>query len=273
MWRKLYYLLPPHFRFFLRWIFYLPTDLFSRRDPDLIPPRRLIYTGRGDFKKQGLEWLSFFKNKARLQPTDAVLDIGSGIGRIAVPLTTYLTYRYEGFDVVKLGVNWCEKYISAKFPIFHFQYIDLFNDLYKAKGLDAKSMEFPYEDKSFDFVCSISVFTHLLPGELENYLVQMSRVMKPGAKAVCTFFILDEKSKNDMQHSNSRFNFRYKQSESYSLMDLKVKSANVAYEENYLIEQFLQNGFEIVDKVNGHWSGRPLEMELAFQDIFVLQKK
>lgn len=43
------------------------------------------------------------------------MDIGSGIGRTAVPLTKFLNpdARYEGFDVVKKGVKWCNAKIKT----------------------------------------------------------------------------------------------------------------------------------------------------------------
>ena len=53
--------------------------------------------------------LKQFIDLGGLKPEHRVLDIGSGIGRVAIPLTEYLNEKgsYEGFDVVELGVNWC----------------------------------------------------------------------------------------------------------------------------------------------------------------------
>jgi 2-polyprenyl-3-methyl-5-hydroxy-6-metoxy-1,4-benzoquinol methylase len=121
--RKLYYALPPAVRFMARRLYYLPIDtwenLTGQRDA-LTPPRGMIYTGSGAFRKQGKELVERFVKLAGLQPHHAVLDIGSGIGRVAIPLTEYLSEegRYEGFDVVEKGVQWCQAHITQQFPNF-----------------------------------------------------------------------------------------------------------------------------------------------------------
>ena len=166
--RKLYYALPPAWRFLARRLYYLPADLYEglsgRRDA-MTPPRGLIYTGSGDFRAQGEKMRQYFVELAGLQPHHRVLDVGSGIGRIAAPLTDYLDEQgsYEGFDVVEVGVRWCEKAISRRFPNFRFKYVDLDNDLYRSGGGSAADFRFPYADEDFDFVVLTSVFTHMLP--------------------------------------------------------------------------------------------------------------
>ena len=89
MFRKLYYLLPVTLRYTARKIFYYPIDLLKKRS-ELVPPSGLIYTGGGDFEKQGKDWLLFFKRYGNLNENSNVLDIGSGIGRIAIPLVDFL---------------------------------------------------------------------------------------------------------------------------------------------------------------------------------------
>ena len=75
------------------------------------PPKGKIFVGSGDFISQEKNTLELFKEYGNLLPEHTVLDIGSGIGRMAVPLTSYLnnTSQYEGFDIVAEGVNWCKK--------------------------------------------------------------------------------------------------------------------------------------------------------------------
>lgn len=272
MLRKLFYLLPPSWRHSIRWIIYLPEDLFAAKK-ELSPPARLIYTGRGDFLKQGKEWCDFFIHHAGLKPSHKVLDIGSGIGRIALPLKEYLTVKYEGFDAVRLGVEWCAQNISKRYPHFRFQYFPLHNDLYNQSVLQASQFVFPYPESEFDFAFAISVFTHLLPGEVENYISQMKRVLNTGAKAVCTFFVLTEDSIKYMNTRSGTFKFSITGNETFALMDKKVKSANVAYYEVHLEKLFTTNSFEIIKKIQGHWCGREKYMNLAFQDIWVVRRK
>lgn len=270
MLRQIYYWLPPSWRYWARQIVYWPIDLCS--SDTSMPPQRLIYTGRGDFVKQGAQWLSFFRHEASLQPSDEVLDIGSGIGRIALPLTSYLQAGYHGFDAVKQGIDWCQKNISSKYPHFQFTHIDLANDLYKAKGIDASKFVFPYATDSFNFICAISVYTHMLPAELENYIQNCILVSKPNAKMVFTFFVLNAKSMEQMYASETIFKFVHFPDSYYALMNNRVKSANVAYQEEYLDSLFTKNGLTIVKKVEGHWSSGIKSDDLAFQDIWIIQK-
>ena len=235
MLRKLYYAIPSSWRFWVRRLVFLPEDLMSSKK-ELVPPKGLIYTGRGDFLGQGKNYVELFKSYGELKSDAKVLDIGSGIGRVSIPLTNYLNKDavYEGFDVIELGVNWCKKNITSKYPNFNFTYVPLLNDLYRDSGEDAANYSFHYPDHLFDFSCSVSVFTHMLPKEVENYFNELNRVMKSGGTVFATFFILNEENKAYM-NQNSDFNFNHKM-DGYYLMDAKVKGANVAFEENYLMK-------------------------------------
>jgi SAM-dependent methyltransferase len=269
MLRKIYYSLPVSLRFWVRRLYYLPTDLLSKRST-LIPPKGLIYTGSGDFEQQGKAWVAFFQQYAALTPQAAFLDIGSGIGRIAIPLTQWLKGQYRGFDAVQQGIDWCQSKITTQYPNFQFQYVDLFNDLYKNNGIDAASFRFPYDNDSFQVACAISVFTHMLPNEVENYLSQAHRVLDEGGYLVATFFILDEESKGMMQQNN-QFSFQY-QYDNYALMDNDVKAANVGFDRTYLEQLIKKAGFEISGQIKGHWCGRKKSHQLGFQDIMILKK-
>jgi tRNA A58 N-methylase Trm61 len=62
-----------------------------------------------------------FVEHCHIQPHYAVLDVGSGIGRMARPLTRFLNGAgaYYGFDIVKPGIQWCKKSMQ-NFQIFTF---------------------------------------------------------------------------------------------------------------------------------------------------------
>lgn len=275
MLRKFFYALPPSFRFAARRLYYLPLDLwetFTGARDGLTPPRGLIYTGSGDFRVQGEKMLRFFVEKGGLQPNHTVLDVGSGIGRMAIPMTGYLNKdgRYEGFDAVQLGVRWCQKNISSRFPNFHFQYIPLDNDLYRADGINAAQFQFPYPDQYFDFAIVISVFTHMLPAQVENYLQEIARVLKPGGTCVATFFLLNEDSKKRMT-ANPAFTFPYGRGH-FRLMDERVQSANVAFEEAYLHQQIQAARLKVKQTFYGYWCGRTKAQQEDFQAVIILAK-
>lgn len=273
--RKLYYALPASWRFLARRLFYLPTDWWElatgKRSP-MQPPRGLVYTGGGDFIKAGARLMERFVRLGRLQTDHQVLDIGSGIGRAALPLTGYLGANggYEGFDVVELGVHWCTEQITRRYPNFRFTYVPLANDLYRTDGSDAASFRFPYEDDRFDFAIANSLFTHMLPEEVGNYLGEIRRVLKPGGKCYATFFILNETSKKLMA-GQPEFQFRHDHG-NYFLFDEKVKSANVGFEEGFLRKMVVENGLTLSGAYYGFWPGRPQKECEDFQDLLILEK-
>lgn len=265
--RKLYYRLTPSIRLLARKLFYLPKDIF--RDKNLLqPPEGLIYTGRGDFIKVGKYWKERFIKDGFLMPEHNVLDIGSGIGRMALPLTTYLTSgKYEGFDAVYQGVKWCKENIQSQYPHFNFQYIDLSNDLYKGNGIDPSTYSFLFEKEYFDFIFAISVFTHLIDSELENYIKQSARVIKKNGILFATFFIVSD----DYTPNNQRFNFPHDFGH-FLLMDKVVQSANVAYRFDYLQRLFNQSGFTIELYEKGYWQENIPHNNNDFQDLLIVRK-
>ena len=271
--RKFFYLLPPAWRFLARRLYFLPSDLVEgwtgQRDA-LTPPKGLIFTGSGDYVRQGKELVQRFVELGGLQPQHQVLDIGSGIGRVAVPLTDYLSPEggYEGFDVIRLGVKWCRRHISRRFPNFQFQYIPLNNDLYRSSGKDAANFRFPYPDDRFDFVVVNSVFTHLLPAEVDNYLSEIRRVMKPGGRCYGSFFLLNRESK-ELMAEQPDFQFPHDHGH-YRLMEEGVRAANVAFEESYLLQLISKHHLKVVSTHYGHWCGRPKGECLDFQDFYLI---
>ncbi len=237
-----------------------------------MPPKGMIYTGSGDFIKTGKMQLGYFQKYCDLKPNGAVLDIGSGIGRSAIPLIGYLNPngKYEGFDVIKRGVNWCKKNITAQHPNFNFKYIPLYNDLYRSEGKNPEKFQFPYPCNSFDLIIVNSVFTHMEPAAVENYFYEMSRVLKKGGMAYTTFFIFD---KNIKEKFPDGFDFPFEY-ENYRLMSDKIKSANVAYDENYLKNNLIdKNNFHVHHLFYGSWRGLPKTECKEFQDVVILEKK
>ncbi len=274
--RRLYYLLSPKLRRLFRRVYYLPIDFveaFFRNRDKLIPPKGKIFIGRGDFKAQGEKLMSQLVKYANLQPNHRVLDIGCGIGRLAVPLTNYLNEEgsYEGFDIVKPGIEWCNKNIGRSYSNFKFKHIDLKNDLYNLKTREeAKNFVFPYKDKEFDLAFLFSVFTHMIPEDVDNYLSEIYRVLKKGGRCFATFFILNTESKELMTQGHG-LNFKYNKGNHF-LIDKKVKEANVAYQEDFLRSLLTQKKFKIEKISCGYWPGKCREDCIDFQDTVIIIK-
>jgi len=276
MLRKIYYLLNPAQRLMARRIAFLPVDIIEKtlrlRNKN-IPPRGMIYTGTGDFIRAGQLYLSLFTKYGMLNPDHRVLDVGSGIGRMALPLTGYLNKEgsYEGFDIVQSGVNWCSKNITSRYPNFRFRLVHLKNDLYSLQGKAAEEFSFPYSDNEFDFVFLTSVFTHMVPDEVENYMKEISRVLKPGGRCFATFFVFG----GNLVKGSGRSYFSFPIDHGYyKLLDPRVKSANVAFRLDYIEETLARaNQLKLQTFVPGYW--RDLDKKKVsedFQDIIVFKK-
>ncbi len=274
--RKLFYALPPSMRFIARRLYYGPADLWqSITQPNtLVPPKGLIYTGAGNFLKHGQRVINNLVNKYGLHANHKVLDIGSGIGRLAIPLTKVLNTQgaYCGFDVIQIGVTWCQKNISKKFSNFNFLYVPLHNDLYTSSGNPADAFQFPYPANQFDFALANSLFTHMMPNEVQNYFIELHKVLKPGAKVYATFFIVPSNEPN-RYILNPSFSFPASFG-NYALMDAKVTSANIAFNQDYLLSQIINpTQFKVAHQEFGYWfdESRATTCE-EFQDILVLEK-
>lgn len=173
--------------------------VLGRHDP-LIPPRRLVFVGssQDEFRAIGQRWIETFATQGGLARSDRVLDVGCGVGRMAAALTAYLDEMgsYEGMDIVPAGIEWCQRSITPRFPNFRFRVSDVRNGEYNPAGrMHASEYRFPWRDGEFDFVFLTSVFTHMLPRDVDNYLGEIARVMRPGARCVITYFLLNDASR------------------------------------------------------------------------------
>ena len=157
-----------------------------------VPPDDLRYVGGGDFQAVGEEFLGYFK-EAGLRPGDDVLDMGCGVGRIAVPLTGYLGRRsnYAGFDIEPRAIRWCAENVGPLHRRFKFTHANLYNKRYNPEATQkASEWRFPYEGDQFNFVVATSLFTHLLPQDMEHYLQEATRVIRDDGTLFLTFYLV-----------------------------------------------------------------------------------
>jgi ubiquinone/menaquinone biosynthesis C-methylase UbiE len=273
--RKIYYKLSPELKFYARKIYYFPIDIYEKitgRRDKFTPPKGDIFIGSGDFKTQGENQLHLLKKYIDIQSDNCVLDVGSGIGRTAIPLTKYLNNKgkYEGFDVVKKGVDWCNKNIHNRFANFNFKYVPLNNSLYNSHTESSVDFNFPYENENFDAVFLFSVFTHMKVEDIQNYLNEIYRVLKPGGKCLATFFTYSE---NDNLAEFPGFKFPVKR-DGYRLIDENLEEANIAIENTKLSEMIEKSGLIKTNEIKGFWSDFSRKNpDVNFQDIVVLEKK
>jgi len=274
---------PRWLRWALRRAYFAPVDLierFRRGHNAMVPPYAQRFTGYSgdDFVESGQGLVNVLANTAGLTARSNVLDIGSGIGRLAIPLTQLITPpgSYDGLDIVEHGVRWCRTKITPMHPHFQFTHANVFNAEYNPGGtVKAAEYELPYGDASFDIVCLFSVFTHMLIADVEHYLAEISRVLRPGGRLAATFVILNEESLTSMQAGKGFYNFTYHEGPQWLLEDgMPAPELAVGYEEDYVRSLYARNGLDVSGFYVGAWSGRPSAPEVGWlgQDLVVGSK-
>lgn len=242
-------------------------------DGDLVPPESMVLSVGGEFQRYGEEYFGYFREIGGLTPTERVLDIGCGVGRMAVTLAPFLEGgSYEGFDIRSDVIEWCQQHITPRYPHARFSYVDIANGYYNSGSTHAASaFEFPYPPASFDFVVLVSVFTHMLPSELQHYTAQIASVLKPGGRCFCTYFLLNDESLGLTRAGLSGL-FRFDhQLDGYRAIYPTIPESAVAYDEAWIRDVYRRNGLRIVEPIRfGHWCGR-LE-GLSLQDIVLAVK-
>jgi SAM-dependent methyltransferase len=243
----------------------------GRRRP-LTPPRRLwhlIGSGRMDFRGSGdllREWLI----AQGMTPDDHVLDVGCGLGRLAVALTGYLSPRgaYDGFDIMPPVIGWCRR-AFAGYPNFRFQLVDVKSRRYRKGGAaQASGFVFPYAEASFDLVFLGSVFTHLMPDDMRNYLAEVARVMKPGGRCVISYYLISPERRAEIERGGGALSFRHA-GEGYWAEDAALPEAAIAYDDGEIAALFEANGLQIVARYDGQWASAPIHS----QDVLVAAKR
>ena len=244
------------------------------RDP-LLPPYWLhSVSGQAldleDFKAVGAEFFQYFVTIGKLQPSHRVLDVGSGTGRMARLLTKYLkTGSYEGIDIVSPSVKWCQSTYTSRYP--NFQFSDIYNKTYNSTGrYNASEYRFPYETSSFDFVFLTSVFTHMLPQDLENYLSEIVRVLKPHGRCLITYILLNAEALELIDSKVSPYLFEYRLP-GCRVGNLHVPEDHVAYDESVIRSLYQRHNLNILEPIHfGKWCGR--KKGLSIQDMIVATK-
>lgn len=281
---KLRYLIPVPVKKIIKSTFYGLQDLKDKllgNYDSKYPPRKLNYVGSHDFKKVGDEFFGHFKSLGGLQLSDSVLDIGSGVGRMALPLTEYLNSesRYFGFDIDRRGVDWCQENITPKHPKFQFEYADIYNLYYNQKGeIQPSEFNFPCANQSFDFVFATSVFTHMRWPEVVHYFTEIKRVLKPGGKIFLTFFLLNDQTKilQEEGKSNAYFAFQDDLQPASFYSHKNNPEAEIAFTETVILDLIRstfcaekESGESTVHIYPGFWSGR--SDGVSYQDIVVIK--
>jgi ubiquinone/menaquinone biosynthesis C-methylase UbiE len=251
-----------------------PVDYVKRvvkGKTDLPPLHLRRYVGPlRSFESSGVEFMRYLREFAGLQTKERVLDVGCGCGQMALHLMNYLDENgsYVGVDIHRPSINWCRKKIASRHQNFRFEHIDVRNLAYNPNGTQpAEAYRFPFSDRSFDLVLLKSVFTHMRPPDVSNYLSEVSRLLKENGRCLATFFLLNEEqakqSANDLAFNYGAGEWRY-------VYEHSPESA-IAYDEPFVMQLVETCGLRLENRFYGRWSGR--DDGLSYQDILLLSAR
>jgi ubiquinone/menaquinone biosynthesis C-methylase UbiE len=264
-------LVPPPLRKALRSSQGAVLDLLDlARGRDLPPHHLRDYVGGGDFTAIGEEHLRYFIGYGKLRPEHKVLDVGCGSGRMALPLTRYLSPQseYYGFDPSARSIEWCREHITTRYPNFHFEVADLLSDAYNPQGrYHPDNFRFPYQDDTFDFVFLTSVFTHLFPSALKNYFSEIVRVLRKDGRSFITYFLLNPESIALIEQRKSSLNFTHPLEGCWTAFPENPEGA-LGFDETMIRGLYEAGGMRIELLQYGAWCGRQSEYG-GGQDLIV----
>lgn len=229
------------------------------RDDAILPPAhlRIYYYGTWDRKRfaRGCEDVRTELKLQGLRPEHRVLDVGSGIGPLALGLVGYLRGGYDGVEIHKEAVEWCQREITPRHPQFRFHRADIFSGAYNPRGsVAAKAYRFPFHDHSFDFILLASVFTHMLPDEVEHYVSEISRLLKSDGVCVASYFLLNDESRPGVDAGRSFMTFDVPHTSGVCRLHSEaVPEAAVAFEETFVRAIHQRAGLRVRDLRRGRW--------------------
>jgi SAM-dependent methyltransferase len=171
-----------------------------------------------------------------------IVDLGVGCGRYAHFWRDYDFFeskfvgKYIGIDIDKEMLDWMRRSYDSR---FRFHYSSDVSISYHVEGKPGDLFRIPEPDGAVDFIFSRSLFTHLLERELENYLRESFRLLKPGGYASHSVFCTD--------HPPPTYGDRH--TFSHTVGNARIESlaqpeAAVAYSEEFLNSLAKRVGFD-----------------------------
>lgn len=221
------------------------------------------------------EYLAYLPLLCGVERHSAILEIGCSHGRTSRGLLQCLRSpgSYDGFDIVRDQIDDASRRITPIAPNFRYRHVDIYNRHYNPDGaVRASEFVFPYDDRSFDCVYAASVFTHLLPEELDNYFRQTARVLKPDGKALFSFFVLDfYRGVGTPISTDYEFEHPFGDLGEVAVKYPDYPDTVVAYGERAIRGAAAAAGLEVERILPGLWSNNP-GMAVNEQDLVLLRR-
>jgi ubiquinone/menaquinone biosynthesis C-methylase UbiE len=240
-----------------------------------IPIRLLKMTGGGPETWDGIsaEHLKEYERYCPINEDHAVLEIGCGVGRDAIPLTQVLNGRgrYIGIDIIEDSIQWCKDNITRRHPNFSFYHYPVKSPIHNPSGtISATSVRLPLPNKTVDRIIVQSVFTHIFEPDVRHYLREFRRLLKDDGLVFASFFIVDDQILKHVRAANTHLSFAFDYGDQCYIDNKEWPEGAVAYTEEKARAMVRDTGLSLVQPIHrGLWSGC-FKDGMDGQDILIL---
>ncbi len=249
--------------------------MFTARSgqPLPLPPSKMRFMGENDEQLiQVGDELAGLLVAFGMTADSAILDVGCGYGRLALGILHATDHRgpYLGFDILRRQIDWCRTAITPTFPRLCFEHLDIRNGRYNPGGMiEPTEVSFPTRSASTDVCALFSVFTHLYRPDIERYLGEIRRVLRPGGVAVTTWFLFDEDRLPRATSSAATYPMVHVLDDVTRYTEEGNPLRAIAYEEGAVRAMVGSARLEVLAIDHGTWAGEPGRV---FQDVVVLRR-
>lgn len=116
-----------------------------------------------------------------------------------------------------------------------------------------------------------SVFSHMRPGEIDAYLAEIGRVLKPEARCFITYYLLNDFALEQIRQRRASQPF-YHEFDGFLSTSRSTPENTIAVPEGTVRQLYGRHGLEIEEPIRyGAWPGR--EHYLSYQDAVIAHKR